>query len=164
MSGHYGYGECGLSVDQTKCIDLMRQSAALGCPFSQYQLGVLHSTGDMGLEQDDAQAKMHWEKAAEGGHLTSRHNLACKEASMGNHIAAMRHWRSAASGGQRSSMEGVIGCFEAGALRHGDLAATLQAFYLARSEMKSADRDEYIRYLKMTGQFDEEFDYPSGEM
>lgn len=38
----------------------------------------------------------------------------------------------------------LIYFFERGLLYHGDLAGTLQAFYLARDEMKSDDRDGYI--------------------
>jgi hypothetical protein len=63
-----------------------------------------------------------------------------------------------ASGGYRSSMEALIKCFEAGFLHHGDLAKTLQAMYLARSEMRSEDRDKYIKYLKMTGEYEEEYE------
>ena len=37
-------------------------------------------------------------------------------------------------------------------LHHGDLAETLLAFYRSRAEMKSEDRDQYISYLKMSGQ------------
>lgn len=38
----------------------------------------------------------------------------------------------------------LIGGFEDGVLHHGDLAKTLKAMYIARAEMKSDDRDEYI--------------------
>ena len=57
-----------------------------------------------------------------------------------------------------SSMEILILCFEDGLLRHGDLAETLQAFYFARAEMRSDDRDSYIEYLKMTGVYKEEYE------
>ena len=41
---------------------------------------------------------------------------------------------------------------------HGDLAETLQAMYRARAEMKSEDRDQYIEYLKRTGEYEAEYD------
>ena len=49
--------------------------------------------------------------------------------------------------------------FEQGLLRHGDLAKTLQAMYLARADMKSEDRDKHIQYLKMTGEYAAEFEW-----
>ena len=55
-------------------------------------------------------------------------------------------------------MEGLIECFEDGLLHHGDLAETLRAFYLARAEMKSDDRDEFIEYLKENGEYKEEYE------
>ena len=55
-------------------------------------------------------------------------------------------------------MENLIQCFEEGALHHGDLADTLQAMYRARDELKSKDRDQYIAYLKTTGEYHEEYD------
>ena len=48
-------------------------------------------------------------------------------------------------------------CFEKGLLHHADLAETLRAFYLARAEMKSEHRDQYIKYLKNTGKYKEEY-------
>lgn len=55
-------------------------------------------------------------------------------------------------------MNSIISRFEDGVLRHGDLAEPLQAFYVARAEMWSKDREQYIAYLKMTGEYDEEYD------
>ena len=153
----YGRGGFGLPVDQTKCVDLLRQAAGLGFPSAQYALGNYHLNGHMGLEQNEEEAIKYWKKAAEGGHLTSRHNLGISESNNGNHVAAMRHWRLSASGGYRSSMEGLIICFEDGLLRHGDLTETLQAMYRARSELGSEERDEYIKFLKTTGEYKAEY-------
>ena len=53
-------------------------------------------------------------------------------------------------------MEALIAAFEAGLLHHCDLAESLQAMYLARSEMKSDGRDNYIAcYLKRTGSYED---------
>ena len=158
LAMYYGRGELGLQVDQTKCIELLRQSADLGCPSAQCNLGNLHSTGKMGLEQNENEAVKYWEKAAGGGHILARRLLGCIEYRNGNHVAAMRHLRLSASGGCKKSMDGLIICFKKGLLRHGDLAETLQAMYLARAEMKSKDRDEYIAYLKWAGKYKEEYD------
>ena len=54
-------------------------------------------------------------------------------------------------------MEGLIICFEDGLLRHGDLTETLQAMYRARSELGSEERDEYIKFLKTTGEYKAEY-------
>ena len=92
-------GGLGLPVDQTKCIDLLRESAGLGCSVAQYQLGAFHSTGAMGIEKNEEEELKYWETAAEGSDLISRHNLGCTEDQNGDHVAAMRHWRLSASGG-----------------------------------------------------------------
>ena len=55
-------------------------------------------------------------------------------------------------------MEALIAAFEAGLLHHCDLAESLQAMYLARSEMKSDGRDKYIAYLKRTGSYEDNLD------
>ena len=151
-------GRFGLPVDQTKCLDLMRQSASLGFPGAHYELGLFHHQGRMGLEQNNEEAQKYYKKAAEGGDLISQHNLGCVEGGNGDHAAAMRHWRLSASGGMRVSMEGLIECFEDGLLHHADLVETLQAFYPARAELWSEDRDQYIAYLKRTGEYEEESD------
>ena len=56
-------------------------------------------------------------------------------------------------------MISLIARFEDGLLRHGDLAETMQAFYLARAEMKSKDRDRYIIHLKETGTDEVEYEW-----
>ena len=155
---HSGFGSIGLPVDQAKCIGLLHQAADLGFPTAQYQLGNFHDTGAMGLEENQGEALNHWKEAAEGGHLIARHNLGCIEGANGNRPAAIRHLRLSASGGMRMSIDRVIVCFQRGVLRHGDLAETLQAFYLARAELKSENRDQYIEHLKMTGKYKEEYD------
>ena len=151
MALYYGLGQMGLSVNQAKCIDLLRQAADLGFPGAHYNLGNYYHSGEMGLEQDDAKAKMHWEKAAEGGHLISRHNLGSTEEDTRDRVAAMRHWRLSASGGYKPSIETLIECYERGFLHHRDLSEALQNHYKAKAEMKSNERDVYIRVLKMNG-------------
>ena len=158
MGLYYRYGGLGLPADQTKCIDLLRESAGLGCSVAQYQLGAFHSTGAMGIEKNEEEELKYWKKAAEGGDLLSQHNLGGMAHVKGEHVAAMRHWRLSASGGFTVSMCYVIECFEKSLLHHGDLAETLQAFYLARAELRSENRDQYIAYLKRTGEYEERFD------
>jgi hypothetical protein len=77
----------------------------------------------------------------------------------GDPVAAMRHWRLSASGGYRKSMVALLTvCFEIGLLHHNDLAETVQAMYLARAEMTSEDRSQYIEHLKRTGRYEAEYD------
>ena len=154
LAMHYIYGQFGLSMDRAKGIDLLRQSAGLGCTKAQAQLGDFHHGGSMGLEQNEEAAFKYFKEAAEGGRLLSRHNLGCAT-SPGD---AMRHWRMSASGGYRKSMRALIECFEEGSLHHNDLAETLQAMYRARAEMKSDDRDKFMAYLKRTGEYREEYE------
>jgi hypothetical protein len=158
MAVAYRFGTLGLPVDQARSIDLFRESSGLGCSDAQSALGDIYHAGRMGLEPNEEEGLKYFKEAAEGGDLMSRHNLGYIEEKNGNRVAAMRHYRLSASGGYRISMEALIEDFENGKLRHGDLAETLQAFYLARAEMKSVDRDEYIEYMKRTGQHDEVYE------
>ena len=144
----YGDGDFGLPVDHAKCIELLRESAELGNPDAHYQLGNQYRNGARGLEKNAEEAFKYYKKAAEGGHLYARHNLGGTAYSNGNYVAAMRHWRLSASGGDRDSMKCLIGGFEPGFLHQRDLSEALQAMYLARAEMKSKDRDQWIAYLK----------------
>ena len=150
----YGDGDLGLPVDHAKCIALLREAADLGCPAAQYQLGVFYHNGKMDLQQNSDEAIKYTEKAAEGGDLDALHNLGCEVYDSGDLAAAMRHWRLSASGGYRGSMTNLIAFFENGFLHHADLAETLQAMYRSRAEMKSEDRDRYIKHLKETGEYD----------
>ena len=158
----YGDGYYGLPVDEAKCIDLLRQSADLGCPSAQFNLGNFYNDGEMGLQQNEEEAIKYFKEAAEGGHVLARNHLGCIEVNRGSRnrdiIAAMRHWRSSASGGYSLAMGRLIVCFEPGLLHHGDLAETLQAFYRARAEMKSKDREQFIEYLKRTGEYETGYD------
>jgi TPR repeat protein len=153
-----GKGWKGLSVNQAKCISLLRESADIGCSVSQIQLGSFYGTGEMGLEQNEEEALNYFEKAAEGGDIPARHSLACAEYNNGHRAAAMRHFRLSASGGFRDSMDGLIACFEKGWLHHADLARSLQSFYSARDEMKSDDRAQYIAHVKLTGEYEENYE------
>ena len=56
-------------------------------------------------------------------------------------------------------MGGLLARFEEGLLHHSYLAETLQAMYLARAEMKSEGRDQWIVHLKITGKYKEEYDF-----
>jgi len=158
MALSYGCGRYGLPVDEAKCVELLRQAAGLGLPGAQYQLGAVYHDGEFGLEQNEEEGRKWWEKAAEGGHLLSLHTLGNVEGKHGDHVAGMRHLRMSASGGYRKSIEVLIGCFEIGFLYHDDLAETMQSFYRARDELKSKDRDQYIAYLKSTGEYKGEYD------
>ena len=149
------HGELRLSKDQGKCIDLLRESADLGCPTAQFHLGYLLTSGKMGLDQNEEEALKYWKKAAEGGDLLSRHNLGC---GVEDENKKMGHFRLSASGGHRKSMDGLIVCFEDGCLRHVDLAETLQAMYHSRAEMKSHHRDQCIIHLKKIGEHRAEYD------
>ena len=158
MGMYYGRGMCGLSVDQTKCIDLLRESASLGYPIAHYHLATIHFNGEMGLAQNKEEAFKYTEKAAEGGDLISRHNLGWDAQSNGDHAAAMHNYRMCASGGFRRSMEDLIGAFGAGLLHHADLAKTMQSFYRSRAEMMSKDRQQFIEHLKEIGEYEAEDD------
>ena len=82
----HGDGDFGLSVDQAKCVDLLREAVDLGYPPAQYQLGSFHDTGEMGLKRNEKEALKYYEKAAEGGFVIAQHNLACTEWENGDRV------------------------------------------------------------------------------
>jgi hypothetical protein len=156
LASEYDRGRYGLPVDRAKGIELLHQSADLGCLPSKFKLGLHHNDG---IERNEEEALKYYKEAAEEGYIHALSNLGCMEKENGDIVAAMRHWRLAASGGFRGSMEALIECFEDGMLHHGDLAETLQAMYFARAEMRSEDRHQYIQFLKRTGGYKEEYNY-----
>ena len=87
----YRDGLYGLPVDQAKCIELLRESADLGCPPAQYQLGAFYYTGNMGLEQNEEEELKYYKKAAEGGYLKAVHNVGCMAYEKVGPVAAICH-------------------------------------------------------------------------
>ena len=61
----YGSGRNGLSVDQAKCVELLRESAGVGFPAAQYNLGKHYHFGEMGIEQNVEEALKYFTEAAE---------------------------------------------------------------------------------------------------
>ena len=59
LAVYHGYGQYGLPVDQAKCIDLLRQSAGLGCPSALYQLGLYYHQSAMGLAKNEKETLAH---------------------------------------------------------------------------------------------------------
>ena len=139
----------GLLLDQTKRIDLLRESADLGFLGAQYQLRVFYHNGEMGLEKNEEEAMKAYKEAAKGGHILAQHNLGVAEYANGDYVAAMRYWRLSASGGYRNSMGALIDCFEEGLLQHVHLSETLQTFYRSSANMKSKGRELHIGYLQI---------------
>lgn len=156
MAMSYCNGNFGLLVDEAKCIQLLRKSADLGFPDAQYKLAAIYHKGEMGLQQNRREALKYEEKAAEGGDIFAQHSIGCSRVESGDFVAAMRHLRLSASGGHKNSSEGLIAFFEKGLLRRADLAETLRAFYCARAEMKSEERNAFIKYLKRSGKYKHE--------
>ncbi len=155
MAMAYHIGQYGLSVDDAKCVELLRESGDLGFPSAQFDLAMRYDNG-RGLEQNKEEGLRYLEAAADGGDVISRYYLGVFLHN-DRDFAAMRHYRLAASRGYKPSMDEIIGCFEGGVLHHKDLAETLQNFYRARSELRSDDRDEYIEHLKEIGKYKEEW-------
>ena len=132
----------GKLLDQTKLIELLRESADLGFSGAQYQLGTFYHNGEMGLEKKEEESMKAYKEAAKGGHILAQHNLGAAKYANGEYVATMRHWRLSASGEYRSSMGALIDCFEEGLLQHRVLSETLQTFYRS-----SEDRVQHIGYL-----------------
>ena len=60
--------------DEAAAIQQLQESAALGHPPAQLQLGELYKTGQ-GVDQDQTQARIWFERAAEGGNVLAMHRV-----------------------------------------------------------------------------------------
>jgi len=142
-------GEFGLQKDEDNGLALLLRAANLGDSHSSYKLGCIHNAGHFGVTRNKFVAKRYWEKAAERGHIFARGNLAHAEIDNGNLSQAKRHWQIAAAAGSENSMMSLIGCFQLHKLRHDDLAICLQSYDKALIEMRSEQRSNYERFLRL---------------
>jgi len=142
---HYHEGGMGSPQDLEKATGLWLQAAELGSIHAHARLGQAYNNGDV-VEQDMKKAKHHWERAAMGGHVQSRHNLGVLET---NKYRAKKHFMIAARAGCDDSLKMIRDGFMAEYVTKEEYEKTLRAHKDSQDEMQSDWRDTAVDvYLK----------------
>jgi TPR repeat protein len=142
LAGSYYQGLQGFQQDHARAIELFTKSAELGCSQAHSSLGnIYHEGGNM------KKAKFYFEAAAMAGDEVARCNLGVMETQSGNIERAMKHWTIAASAGYYKAMFQLKICFEEGLVSRDSIDSILAAYNNSCVEMRSKDRDAYIRTI-----------------
>jgi TPR repeat protein len=140
-SSYYNFGVYGLQQDYAKSMELYARAADLGSSYAHNNLGVIYEGSNV------KKAKFHFEAAAMAGHEVARLNLGCLERHFGNSERAIKHWMIAASAGDYNAMNSLQIVFKQGSLGRESINSTLAAYNNSCAEMRSEDRDAYIRTI-----------------
>ena len=142
LASCYYRGQLGFQQDQTNAIELYVRAANLGYSKAHYNMACLyHEGGDL------KKAKFHFEAAAMAGNEEARCNLGIIEAQTGNTKRALKHLAIAALAGDYVAMFQLRSCFEQGVFSRESIDSTLEAYNDSCAEMRSKDRDAYIRTI-----------------
>jgi TPR repeat protein len=142
LANSYRHGFNGLQQDHAKAMELCARAADLGYSTAHNNLAAVYHEGGY-LEK----AKFHYEAAAMAGCEASRYNIGLIKAQSGNIEQAVKHWKIAASAGHYKAMFQLNICFEKGLVSRESIDSTLVAYNNSCAEMRSEDRDAYIRTI-----------------
>jgi len=135
-------GVSGFPQDLAKATELYIRAADLGNSQAHCQLGdIYHKGGDL------KKAKFHYEAAAMAGHEVARITLGSLEFNSGNMERTVKHWTIAASAGDYLAMHNLRVFFEDGDVSRDTIDSTLDAYNKSCVEMRSKERDVYIRFV-----------------
>ncbi|EJK44927.1 hypothetical protein THAOC_19775 [Thalassiosira oceanica] len=144
----YFFGKLGLQKDEQRAVELWTEAAELGSINELNSLGNSYYYGN-GVKQDEKKAVQFWSKAAMQGHVLARHNLGCYEMKKGDYDRAVRHALISAKMGHRDSVEMIKGMFMRGQVTKEQYTEALKGYQVAVEEMKSHDRDEAAKKLRV---------------
>ena len=151
LAGQYYFGHLGLAKDVPRAIELWTEAAELGSMDAIYQLGIAYYNGN-GVEEDRPRGIQHWQKAAMKGHLLSRHYLGFVEFRNGNYELALQHLIISAKMGYEESLTFTRKMFMDGHATKVQYAEALRGYGDAVEEMKSHQREEAKRHLRLLRQ------------
>ena len=137
----YSDGMYGLPQDQSKALELWKQSAKLGNALSYYNIGNAYYFSD-GVERDEKKANNYCELAAMGRHVKARHNLGVYEFNAGNMDRALKHDMIATGSGYTRSLENIKQMYKDGNAMKDYYAKALHVYQANLIEIKSPQRDE----------------------
>jgi TPR repeat protein len=145
LAQHYYKGLRGFQQDHNKAIELWTRAADLGC--SKAHINLSDEYRDLG---DMKKAKFHSEAAAMEGNEIARYNLGIIEYEYGNMERAVKHLTIGASAGDYQAMHCLKMEFEQGVVSRESIDSTSAAYNTSCAEMRSKDRDGYIRAMSKT--------------
>jgi TPR repeat protein len=146
LGDRYYNGGAGLQQDYAKAIELYARAAELGYSKAHNDLAVHYAEGG-----NWKKAKFHFEAAAMAGHDEARNTLGYMEGNSGNIERAIKHLKIAASAGHCDAMHQLRILFEHGHVSRESIETTLTDYNNSCAEMRSEERDAYIRWLGANG-------------
>ena len=151
LGSMYQTGVSGLEKDVTRVVELWERAAELGLNEAHHNLGRLYREG-IDVEKDTTKAFRHYEAAAVGGDVSARLDLGCMEQRAGNDDIAVQHWMIAAKLGHETALDYVKKMFMLGEATKADYAAALRGYQSAAQQMRSPDRDEVDKLIRVSEQ------------
>ena len=151
LGSMYQTGVSGLEKDVTRVVELWERAAELGLNEAHHNLGRLYREG-IDVEKDTTKAFRHYEAAAMGGEVNARVNVGCMEQRAGNDDIAVQHWMIAAKLGHETALDYVKKMFMLGEATKADYAAALRGYQSAAQQMRSPDRDEVDKLIRVSEQ------------
>ena len=141
----YEGGQCGLSKDINKAIELYKQAAEFGSLEAHIFLANAYENGQ-GVETDFAKAMHHFEIASIRGHESARYALGWYEERVkGNMDRAVKHYVLAANCGYDDGIKAVGKAYKLGLVTKDEYATSLR-YQQALVEMKSEQRTRARNY------------------
>ena len=121
-------------------------AAALGDVEAEHMLSLMYHWGE-GMPMDANKSVFHAQRAAIGGHLTSRYNLGVHERKNNRVERAIKHFKISAQLGHDDSMNMLWHEYQRSNISKNELELVLRKHHNAVEEMKSRDRKEASRIL-----------------
>eukprot|EP00956_Cyclotella_meneghiniana_P016618 scaffold26333_cov56-Cyclotella_meneghiniana.AAC.1 len=151
----YFTGELGVSIDQSKGLELWLRAGELGLATAYMNIGLIYKQG-RGVENDETKSKYYYELAAIGGNVRARHHLGWLEAVANNVERAIRHYMIAAECGNLNSVMNIEEFYHHGLVTKNEYKQALLAYQEYIDEVKSEQRDK-------AAAFDESYKYLAEE-
>ena len=176
MGCDYKEGRLGLPRDLDKAMELWHNAVNLGSANAHYNIGLAYYDGEIGGDRennlrDGKKAQHHFELAAIGGDIPSRHNLAIIELCYAEQVRlfieleleegtsqselhemkiekemheqrAHKHWMIAARAGDDSSMKNLLKRLKMNMISKEEYLQTLRVWKDSFDTMKSEERDK----------------------
>jgi len=127
----------GCEMDQSRSLELARESSGKGSRYGQYTLGQLHKSGRGRLARDPAQALAFYRLAAAQGFDDAQCSLGCMfftgECVAQDHAEALRWFQLAAAQGHPYALAWVADCHEHGWGVAADVAEAIRWYRRAQA-------------------------------
>ena len=140
----------GIPKDRAKALDLFCRAAEVGGGKAYYSVGLYYKDGIV-IEKSESKAMVCWKIAAKKGDIQARHNLGVFANNGGNHALAIRHLKIAAEAGFQMSLDVLKKYLQTKQLENGEFANILRKCLAVQAEMKTDQRDAWVKYEHMMG-------------